>query len=118
MYLQFKHVPLYLEWAPLGVFSGKPEEKLAEETTGTAKENKVYNVITFVQFVCSVVENEISLKILTKRSEICLTLRSGMSPIQTNFEVCLCSMFSLTSRGGSFALLKRITSTWPLPVRG
>lgn len=24
---QFKHVPLYLEWAPLGVFSGKAEEK-------------------------------------------------------------------------------------------
>lgn len=28
---QFKHVPLYLEWAPLGVFSGKAEEKDVEE---------------------------------------------------------------------------------------
>ena len=28
---QFKHVPLYLEWAPLGVFSGKAEEKDLEE---------------------------------------------------------------------------------------
>ena len=28
---QFKHVPLYLEWAPLGVFSGKAEEKNVEE---------------------------------------------------------------------------------------
>lgn len=43
MCLQFKHVPLYLEWAPLGVFSGKPEEKQAEEmeTTETAKDDKV-----------------------------------------------------------------------------
>jgi len=39
-YSKFKHVPLYLEWAPLGVFSGKPEEKLAEETSETTKENK------------------------------------------------------------------------------
>ena len=37
--LQFKHVPLYLEWAPLGVFSGKPEEKL--DTSETTKEDKV-----------------------------------------------------------------------------
>ena len=28
---QFKHVPLYLEWAPLGVFSGKAEEKDPQE---------------------------------------------------------------------------------------
>ena len=31
MALQFKHVPLYLEWAPLGVFSGKAEEKDLQE---------------------------------------------------------------------------------------
>ncbi|KAM7436996.1 putative RNA-binding protein 19 [Porites harrisoni] len=30
-YSKFKHVPLYLEWAPLGVFSGKAEEKNVEE---------------------------------------------------------------------------------------
>lgn len=30
-YSKFKHVPLYLEWAPLGVFSKKPEEKKEEE---------------------------------------------------------------------------------------
>lgn len=52
LYLQFKHVPLYLEWAPLGVFSGKPEEKLAEETSETTKENKVYNVTAFA-WVCT-----------------------------------------------------------------
>jgi len=40
--LQFKHVPLYLEWAPLGVFSGKPEEKL--DTSETSKEDKVCNM--------------------------------------------------------------------------
>ena len=28
---QFKHVPLYLEWAPLDVFSGKAEEKDRQE---------------------------------------------------------------------------------------
>ena len=31
MALQFKHVPLYLEWAPLGIFSGKAEEKDLQE---------------------------------------------------------------------------------------
>ena len=31
MVSQFKHVPLYLEWAPLGVFSGKAEEKDLQE---------------------------------------------------------------------------------------
>lgn len=31
MALQFKHVPLYLEWAPLGVFSGEAEEKDLQE---------------------------------------------------------------------------------------
>ncbi|CAH3173590.1 unnamed protein product [Porites evermanni] len=30
-YSKFKHVPLYLEWAPLGVFSGKAEEKDLQE---------------------------------------------------------------------------------------
>lgn len=31
MISQFKHVPLYLEWAPLGVFSGKAEVKDLKE---------------------------------------------------------------------------------------
>lgn len=31
MALQFKHVPLYLEWAPLGVFSGEAKEKDLQE---------------------------------------------------------------------------------------
>ena len=31
MALQFKHVPLYLEWAPLGVFSGETKEKDLQE---------------------------------------------------------------------------------------
>lgn len=31
-YSKFKHVPLYLEWAPLEVFSGKPEDKNCKET--------------------------------------------------------------------------------------
>ena len=31
MALQFKHVPLYLEWAPLGVFSGKADEQIGED---------------------------------------------------------------------------------------
>ena len=31
MVSQFKHVPLYLEWAPLGVFSRKVEEKDLQE---------------------------------------------------------------------------------------
>ena len=35
-------MPLYLEWAPLGVFSGKPEEKL--DTSETTKEDKVCNM--------------------------------------------------------------------------
>ena len=39
---QFKHVPLYLEWAPLGVFSGKPEDKHKEmETAEKSKGDKV-----------------------------------------------------------------------------
>lgn len=33
MVSQFKHVPLYLEWAPLGVFSGKAEVKKDEQTS-------------------------------------------------------------------------------------
>ena len=32
LFKQFKHVPLYLEWAPLEVFSGKPEDKNCKET--------------------------------------------------------------------------------------
>jgi len=47
--LQFKHVPLYLEWAPLGVFSGKPEEKLDNETT---KEDKVCNMTALWVLLC------------------------------------------------------------------
>ena len=31
MALKFKHVPLYLEWAPLGVFSGEAKEKDLQE---------------------------------------------------------------------------------------
>ncbi|XP_074636060.1 putative RNA-binding protein 19 isoform X2 [Acropora palmata] len=31
-YSKFKHAPLYLEWAPLEVFSSKPEKKSSEET--------------------------------------------------------------------------------------
>ena len=31
MALQFEHVPLYLEWAPLGVFSGEAKEKDLQE---------------------------------------------------------------------------------------
>ena len=40
MALQFKHVPLYLEWAPLGVFSGKAEEKDLQEAKKDEQKGK------------------------------------------------------------------------------
>ena len=56
MALQFKHVPLYLEWAPLGVFSGEAKEKdlqeaKKDEQTGEDKVRFVRNKIALAMLL-------------------------------------------------------------------